>query len=103
MADIYLIQLVGILLTMAGVIALAASAHPFGTPFSPAAKRRASDEWNRRRDMHRLPINLETIASTILFLGGIGILTWSKFNLCGFLAYWVPPLPETVRLVLSCR
>jgi hypothetical protein len=101
--NVYLIQLVGALLTAAGIIAMMASVHLFGTPLSPAEKRRASDEWNRRRDAYRLPINLETVASAMIFLGGVGVLTWSKFELCAFLAYWLPPLPDAVRLLLSCR
>ena len=103
MANIYLIQLVGVMLATAGIIALTASAHLFGTPLTPAEKRRASDEWNRRRDTRRLPINLETIASIVFFLGGIGILNWSKFNFCDFLADWVPTLPGAIRVLLSCR
>ena len=103
MANVYLIQLVGVILTTAGVIALTAAAHLFGMPVTPAEKRRASDEWNRRRDARRLPINFDAIASTVFFLGGIGILIWSKFNFCTFLAYWFPPLPEAVKLLLSCR
>jgi hypothetical protein len=103
MANIYIIQLVGVMLATAGIIALTASAHLFGMPLSPADKRRASDEWNRKRDVYSLPINLESIISAIFFLGGIGILAWSKFELCAFLAYWLPPLPDAVRLLLSCR
>jgi hypothetical protein len=103
MASIYLIQLVGLMLAMAGMIGLTASARFFGTPLSPTEKRRASDEWNRRRDVYRLPLSLETIAATVFFLGGIGILMWSKFNLCPFLAYWIPTLPQAIRLLLSCR
>ena len=101
----FLIQLVGVALAVAGFIALTAAAHVFGTPLSPAERRRASDEWNRRRDAraYRLPLNLETFTSTIFFLGGIGILVWSKFELCSFLEYWVPSLPEIAKLVLSCR
>jgi predicted small integral membrane protein len=91
------------MLAIAGMIALTFSAHLFGTPLSPIEKRRASDEWNRKTDAYRLPISLETITATIFFLGGIGILGWSKFNLCAFLAHWLPSLPETVRLLLSCR
>lgn len=102
MADMFLIQLIGVMLTVGGMIALTAAAHVFGAPFSPAEKRRASDEWNRRRDVYRLPINLETVASTLFFLAGIGILVWSRFNLCAFLAYWLPPLPDVVSLLLSC-
>jgi hypothetical protein len=105
MAEMFLIQLVGVALVVAGFIALTASARVFGTPLSPAEKRRASDEWNRRRDAsaYRLPINLETIASAIFFLGGIGILVWSEFNLCVFLSYWLPSLPWAVRILLSCK
>jgi hypothetical protein len=99
----HLIQLLGVVLTTAGLIALTASAHIFGTPLSPAEKRRASDEWNRKRDAYRLPINLETVVSAIFFLGGIGILVWSKFEFCTFLAYWFPPLPDALKLLLACR
>jgi len=103
MANAYLIQLVGVVLTIAGFISLTASAHVFGTPLSPAEKRRASDEWNRRRDAYRLPINIEAIISAIFFLGGIGILIWYKFEFCGFLAYWFPPMPGSLKLLLSCQ
>ena len=99
----HLIQLIGVVLTAAGLIALTASAHVFGTPLSPAEKRRASDEWNRKKDAYRLPINPETVISAIFFLGGIGILIWSKFEFCAFLAYWLPPLPDAVKLLLACR
>lgn len=103
MANIYLIQLVGVMLAIAGIIAMTATAHVFGAPLTPAEKRRASDEWNRRRDVYRLPINLETVAAIMFFMSGIGILAWSEFNLCGFLAYWVPSLPEAIQLLLSCQ
>ena len=101
-ANIYFIQLIGVILTVAGMVALTASAHVFGTPLSNKEKGRASDEWNRRRDVYRLPINLEVIVATAFFLGGIGLLTWSKFDLCTFLAYWMPGLPEPITLLLSC-
>ena len=103
MSNGHLIQLVGVVLTVAGLISLTASAHVFGTPPSAAEKRRASDEWNRRRDAYRLPVNPEMIMSAIFFLGGISILVWSKFELCMFLAYWFPPIPEAVKVLLSCR
>jgi hypothetical protein len=103
MPNDHLIQLIGVVLTVAGLIALTASAHVFGTPPSPAEKRRASDEWNRKRDTYRLPINLETVISAIFFLGGIGILVWSKFEFCAFLAYWFPPTPEAIKLLMACR
>lgn len=101
--DIFIVQLVGVALTGTGLIALTAAAHVFGMPQSFADRRRASDEWNRRKDVYRLPISLDVIVSTIFFFAGIGILAWSKFELCAFLAYWLPPLPTTVKLLLSCR
>lgn len=103
MANNYLIQLVGVVLTVAGLIALTASTHVFGTPISPSEKQRASDEWNRRTDSYRLPVNLDTVVSAIFFLGGIGILVWSKFEFCTFLVYWFPPMPDAIKLLLSCR
>lgn len=103
MANLFLIQLVGVVLVLTGFIALTASAGLFGSPLSPADKRRASDEWNRKRNTYRLPIGLESVVSTIFLVGGIGILVWSKFELCGFLAYWFPPLPGLAKLILSCR
>jgi hypothetical protein len=103
MAEIFLVQLVGMALAVAGFVALTVSARLFGTPLTPAEKRRASDEWNRRQDVYRLPINLETIASAIFFLAGIVILVWSKFNLCSFLSHWLPSLPWAVRVLMSCR
>jgi hypothetical protein len=103
MENVHLIHLVGVVLTLAGLISLTASAHVFGTPQSPADKLWASDEWNRRRDSYRLPVNFEMIISAIFFLGGIGILIWSRFELCTFLGYWLPPLPAAVRVLLSCH
>jgi hypothetical protein len=103
MANLYLIQLVGVMLATTGMIALTASTHVFGMPLSPTEKWRASDEWNRRRDVYRLPLSLETIAAVIFLLGGIGILAWSNFSLCAFLAYWLPSLPDALMLLLSCK
>jgi hypothetical protein len=80
-----------------------ASAHLFGTPLTPADRKKASDEWNRRGNVYSLPISFSTLASIAIFLGGIGILTWTKFELCVFLGYWVPTLPEAIKLLLSCK
>jgi len=103
MAEVYLLQLVGAALIVAGAIVLAASAHAFGIPLSPAERRRASDEWNRKENVRRWPIKLEALASMVFITAGIGILIWSKFSLCEFLGYWLQPLPPTVGLLLSCR
>lgn len=101
--NIFIIQFIGVIMIVAGMVALTASAHAFGTPLSPAEMRRASDEWNRKRNVYRLPISPETIVSLLIFLGGLGILAWSKFELCAFLGYWLPSLPREIKLLLSCR
>ena len=99
MANIYIIQLIGILLTLMGMIALAASANLFGTPLSRGEKERAG----LRGDSYRLPINFTTLTSGAFFLSGIGLLTWSKFNMCSFLLYWIPNIPDALKLLISCR
>jgi hypothetical protein len=99
MTNLYFIQLIGVLLTAAGIVALTAASRVFGTRLTREEKR----ERGKDGDLYRLPINLETIASAVVFLGGVGILKWSNFNLCAFLAYWQPDLPEAIRLLLSCR
>ena len=99
MTNIYFIQLVGVILVAAGVLALTAVAHVFGTPLTYEERRERGKEGN----WYRLPINLETIASSAVFLAGMGILWWSKFNFCAFLAYWLPDLPEAIKFWLSCR
>jgi len=100
MTNPYFVQLIGILLTGAGVVALTAAVRIFGRPLTRDERLRAGDKPS---DTYRLPINLETVASGAVFLAGVGILTWSKFNLCAFLAHWLPDLPEAIRLLLSCR
>jgi hypothetical protein len=102
MTNVYFIQLIGVLLTAAGIVALTATTHLYGTPLS-AEERRNLGRKLEHRNWYRLPIRLETLASTAVFLGGMGILAWSKFNLCGFLAYWLPSLPEALRIFMSCR
>jgi hypothetical protein len=99
MANIYLIQLIGLLITVSGMVALTASAKLFGTPLDRSERRRA----DHGRDTYQLPIHLTTLASLAFFLGGIGILTWSKFSMCLFLTYWIPNLPDAVRILLSCN
>jgi hypothetical protein len=53
MADIFIIQLIGVVLVLTGFVSLTASAGLFGYPLSAADKRRASDEWNRARGTYR--------------------------------------------------
>lgn len=96
----YFVQMIGILLTTAGVVALTVASRIFGRPLTREERIRMGDKPS---GTYRLPINLETIASAVLFLVGIGILKWSNFSLCAFLAYWLPDLPEAIRLLLSCR
>jgi len=100
MTNIYFIQLFGILLTAGGFAALTASAYLYGKPLS----RDERFDLNREsRNAYRLPINLATVASAAFILAGIGILTWSKFDLCSYLVYWLPSLPDSIMFWLSCR
>jgi hypothetical protein len=103
MPNPYLIKLVGVLLTGAGVIALTTSAYLYGTPLTREEKQKAKRDGHPSGTLYRLPFNLETIASALFFIGGIGILTWSKFELCPFLAHWLPDLPEALLFLLTCR
>jgi hypothetical protein len=99
MTNPYFIQLIGVLLTLAGMVALTAASRVFGRPLTHEEKRESGKEG----DWYRLAFNLETIASAALFLAGIGVLKWSNFSLCAFLTYWLPDLPEAIRLLLSCH
>jgi hypothetical protein len=103
MQNIYIVQLIGVLITGAGVLALTASTYLYGTPLTREEKRRAGHNGLRGRASYRLPFNLESIASALFLLSGIGILTWAKFELCPFLSYWLPDLPESLRFLLTCR
>ena len=80
MPNIYLVQLVGVLLTGTGMAALTVSSYLYGKPLSRDERRRIGEN---RSNFRRLPINLEAIISAAFFLGGMGILAWSKFN-CSF-------------------
>ena len=100
MTNPYSIQLIGILVTAVGIVALTIASRIFGRPLTREERLRMGDKPS---GTYRLPINLETIASAIVFLAGVGILKWSDFSLCAFLAYWLPDLPEAMRLLLSCR
>jgi len=80
-----------------------ASAYLYGTPLTGTEKRRMDDDRGRGGHVYRLPFNLETLISTVFLLGGVGILTWAKFNLCAFLAHWLPDFPEALRFFMSCR
>jgi len=100
MSNPYFIQFIGILLTTIGVVAITVASRIFGKPLTREERIRMGDKTS---GTYRLPINLETIASAVLFLAGVGILKWSDFSLCAFLAHWLPDLPEAIRLLLSCR
>jgi hypothetical protein len=98
MANPYFIQLIGLLLTLAGMIALTASAKCFGTPLTRGEQRSSGQRGNS----YSLPINWSAPASGAFFLGGMGMLTWSEFDMCPFLGYWMTNLPEALKLFLSC-
>src|SRR5574339_319275 len=100
MRILYVIQLVGVLITAAGIAALIAFAYVYG-------KSLTRDEESRtrkpRQNPRRLPINLETAASMAFVLLGLGILNWSNFDICAYLAYWLPSLSTSLKFWLSCR
>jgi hypothetical protein len=100
MENPYIIQLIGILFTVAGLAALTASSYVFGRPLTHDEKLRMG---NDKKNIWHLSLNLETIASTTFALIGIGILTWSKFNLCTYLLYWLPSASASIRFWLVCR
>jgi hypothetical protein len=100
MKDIYILQLIGVFLTATGAIALMASAVLYGTPLTRHEKQR---DGYRGGNVYRMPFNLETLASTLFLLTGMGILGWTKFEACAFLTRWLPGLPEAARIFLSCR
>lgn len=99
MQDKFLIQLIGVLIAAAGAVALMATAYLYGMPLTREEKRRRGEHGN----VYNLPFNLETLASTLFLLAGVGILAWSKFDLCEFLSHWLPDLPGSIRIFLSCR
>ena len=99
MSNPYFIQLIGMGMVLAGLVALTAASHLFGTPLSYDEKRRMGKTGN----VTRLPINLETIASAVVLLGGLGILSLSNFELCSFLNYWLPSLSSVYKVLLACR
>jgi len=99
MSNPYIIQLIGIGMVLAGLVALTAASHLFGTPLSYDEKRRLGKTGN----VTRLPLNLETIASAAILLGGFGILSWSNFEICSFLNYWLPSLSSVYKVLLACR
>lgn len=86
-------------MVLAGLVAFTAASHLFGTPLSDDEKRRLGKIGN----VTRLPINLETMAAAVVFLGGLGILSWSNFEACAFLNYWLPSLSSVYKVFLACR
>jgi hypothetical protein len=99
MGNPYIIQLVGVLITAAGLAALIASAYVYGKPLTRDEKLRLGKQGKNTR--HR-PLRRETIASSAFVLLGLGILNWSNFNVCAYLAYWLPGLSNSIQFWLSC-
>ena len=99
MKNPYVVQSVGLIITAIGALVLIALMTLYGKPLSEEETTRLGRE---NRGAFRLPINIETIVATIILLGGIGILTWSKFDLCTFTAHWLPDLPGLMMRALQC-
>lgn len=99
MSNPYFIQLIGVFMVLAGMVALSVASYLYGTPLSYDEKRR----MGKRGNASRLTFNLETIASAAALLGGLSILSWSDFKLCAFLVYWLPSLSSVYQVLLACR
>jgi len=99
MSNIQLFQLAGVIFIGLGMMGLGALAYTSGAPLS----REENHRLGKRGNTYRLPINLETLLAAALLLGGLGLLNWTKFELCAFLGYWIPNLPEALRMMLNCR
>jgi len=100
MRNPYIIQSIGLAVTAIGVLALIAMMTLYGRPVSREDRHRPGE---KNRVGFNLPINIETIISTIIMLCGLGILAWSNFDLCKFIVYWLPNLPKTLMITLQCR
>ena len=100
MLNTYHIQLVGLVMTAIGLLALAALSTIYGRPLSNEEKLRAG---KKSKNIFRLPINFETVISATILLGGIAILIWSSFDLCTFIPYWASNLPDAVMAAIKCR
>ena len=87
-------------MTAIGVIVLVAVTTVYGRPLSNEERLRMGE---KNRSLYRLPVNIETIIAALILLAGIGVLAWSKFNLCAFISYWAPNLPNAVMAALKCR
>ena len=99
MKNPFIIQAVGLAIASIGVLALIAVTTLYGRPLSNEERLRLGRE---DRGTFKLPINIETIVAAILLLCGVGILAWSKFDLCTFTAYWLPDLPRFLTGTLQC-
>lgn len=98
--DPFIVQSIGLAITFVGVLALIAFTTIFGRPLSEEERRRIGTE---NRSLYRLPINIETVLSALLLVGGIGILFWSNFDHCRYIMHWAPNLPDTVMSMLRCN
>ncbi|HKI54639.1 MAG TPA: hypothetical protein VJ987_10985 [Anaerolineales bacterium] len=96
----YIIQSIGLTITAIGILALVALTNLYGRPLSDEERLRMGE---KSRSLYRLPINIETIIAALILLVGIGILGWSKFDLCTFVSYWMPNLPNAFMATLKCR
>ena len=96
----YTIQFIGLAMTAIGVIALVAVRTVYGRPLTNEERLRMGE---KSRSLYRLPINIETMIAALILLAGIGILGWSKFDLCTFVSYWIPNLPNVFMATLRCR
>jgi len=99
MKNPYVIQSIGLIITAIGALALVALMTIYGQPLSEKEVTRLGE---KHRGAFRMPFNTETIVATIILLSGIGILSWSHFDVCAFNAYWFPNLPKLLTGAFHC-
>jgi len=100
MINQFILQATGLALTVIGSIALVALTTIYGRPLSIEERRKVGEKW---ANAYRLPFNRETVIAALVLLLGVGILAYSKFDLCLLLAHWVPNLPSTMISMLQCN
>jgi hypothetical protein len=103
MENYYILQLRGILLALTGMAGLALAGQVFGRRLNASEKRRLGDDWAQKSTVYRLPFRWETLLFLGFILGGGYMLAVTHFEVCRFLAYWLPDLPQAARMMFACR
>lgn len=99
--NVFLIQLLGVILTGAGLLGWSIYAAVYGMPLTNSEQRRTHGHHSGSQ-VFSLPINMETLALGLLIAAGVGILTLTHFSACAFIGYWWADAPASI-LNFICR